>query len=285
MDHGQRVVVVVVMGLSNLCTLKGLPKLPVWTSNTRGGDSAIACGDHEPNALSHELPITLPILTPVSCHGVPTYTIPSDPHRRRPHSRSTHITFVTRLKNGFPLMVKRIVPLFTQVTLDSERIRSKTSTIRSAQGHELCDYAKKLSGASKHAIQKSRGILQPNCLTCSITSLGFVYVLSTCNMQRGWCLLCTGRSSRKWAQPSRSVAWVGCTSRHCWKLETSWEDRSQWPSLWCIWVNTSGMIRSTPASNTFRIWIRCWTALCSMPQLPCRSLLRTGFHICKLHLQ
>jgi hypothetical protein len=31
MDHGQRVVVVVVvvMGLSNLCTLKGLPKLPV----------------------------------------------------------------------------------------------------------------------------------------------------------------------------------------------------------------------------------------------------------------
>jgi hypothetical protein len=117
MDHGQRVVVVVVMGLSNLCTLKGLPKLPVWTSNTRGGDSAIACGDHEPNALSHELPITLPILTPVSCHGVPTYTIPSDPHRRRPHSRSTHITFVTRLKNGFPLMVKRIVPLFTQVTL------------------------------------------------------------------------------------------------------------------------------------------------------------------------
>jgi hypothetical protein len=151
------VVVVVVMGLSNLCTLKGLPKLPVWISNTRGGDSAIACGDHEPNALSHELPITLPILTPVSCHGVPTYTIPSDPHRRRPHSRSTHITIVTRLKNGFPLMVKRIVPLFTQVTLDSERIRSKTSTIRSAQGHELCDYEKKLSGASKHPIQKSRG--------------------------------------------------------------------------------------------------------------------------------
>jgi hypothetical protein len=130
------VVVVVVMGLSNLCTF--------------------ACGDHEPNPLSHELPITLPIRTPVSCHGIPTYTIPSDPHRRR-HSRSTNISIVTRLKNGFPWMVKRIVPLFTRVALDSERIRSKTSTIRSAQEHGLCDYAEKLSGASKHPIQKSRG--------------------------------------------------------------------------------------------------------------------------------
>ncbi len=76
--------------LADLCTFEGLAESPVCICNTRCCDSAIACGDHEPNALPHELPTTLPVLSPVPCHGVPSCVIPSHPHRHH-DSRSTHV--------------------------------------------------------------------------------------------------------------------------------------------------------------------------------------------------
>ncbi len=64
----------------DLSSLECLSKLPVAICNSTSGNLAIAGGDHEPETLTNELGSALPVLAPVSGHGIPGGRIASHLH-------------------------------------------------------------------------------------------------------------------------------------------------------------------------------------------------------------
>lgn len=67
---------------SELGTLKGLTELPVARNDVVAGDgTAVAGGDLEREALSVQVIVALPVLSPISRHGLPFCIGSFDRHR------------------------------------------------------------------------------------------------------------------------------------------------------------------------------------------------------------